>query len=48
MIPDEHTLKYNTLAGQLGLDYRMGDIVVALKGNRGELSQLQGLLSVAT
>ena len=35
MIPDEHTLKYNTLAGQLGLDYRMGDIVVALKGNRG-------------
>ncbi len=35
MIPDEHTLKFNTIAEQLGLDYRMGDIVVSLKGNRG-------------
>ena len=38
MIPDEHTLKYNTIAEQLGLDYRMGDIVVTLKGNRGVVS----------
>ena len=38
MIPDEHTLKFNTIAEQLGLDYRMGDIIVALKGNRGDIS----------
>ena len=45
MIPDEHTLKFNTIAEQLGLDYRMGDIVVALKWGRGTFQQ-QGLLSV--
>lgn len=37
MIPDEHTMKYNVIAEQLGLDYRMGDIIVSLKGNRGEI-----------
>ena len=31
-------MKYNTIAEQLGLDYRMGDIIVSLKGNRGEVS----------
>ena len=38
MIPDKHTIKYNTIAEQLGLDYRMGNIIVSLKGNRGEIS----------
>ena len=37
MLPDEHTLKYNAIAEQLGLDYRMGSIIVSLKGNRGEV-----------
>ena len=38
MIPDEHTMKYNIIAEQLGLDYRMGNIIVSLKRNRGEIS----------
>lgn len=38
MIPDEHTMKYNEIAQQLGLDYCMGSIIVSLKGNRGEIS----------
>lgn len=39
MIPDEHTYKYNMLAEQLGLDYRLGDIIVSLKGDRGTISK---------
>ena len=38
MEQNEHTLKFNTIAEQLGLDYRMGDIVVALKEDRGNIS----------
>ena len=38
MTPDECTMKYNIIAEELGLDYRMGDIIVSLKGNRGEVS----------
>jgi len=38
MVPDEHTMKYNAIAEQLGLDYHMRDIIVSLKGNRGEIS----------
>ena len=38
MIPDEYTLKYNSIAEELGLDYRMGDLIVSLKGDRGTIS----------
>ena len=37
MEQDEHRLKYNMIAEQLGLDYRMGSIIVALKGDRGTI-----------
>ena len=37
MIPDEHILKFNTIAEELGLDYRIGDIIVSLKGDRGTI-----------
>lgn len=37
MIPDERTLKFNTIAEELGLDYRIGDIIVSLKGDRGTI-----------
>lgn len=38
MIPDEHSIKFNQLAEELGLDYRMGSLIVSLKGNRGTVS----------
>lgn len=38
MEQNEYTLKFNKIAEELGLDYRMGDIIVSLKGNRGTIS----------
>lgn len=37
MIPDEYTEKVNAKAKELELNYRLGDIIVSLKGNRSEI-----------
>ena len=38
MIPDEDTIKINAKAEELGLDYRLHDLVVSLLGDRGTIS----------
>ena len=38
MIPDENTIKINAKAEELGLDYRLHDLVVSLTGDRGTIS----------
>ena len=35
MTPDEYTYKINNKAEELGLDYRLGTLIVSLKGDRG-------------
>ena len=35
---DEYTIMMNAKAEELGLDYRLYDLVVSLKGNRGTIS----------
>ena len=42
MIPDEYTIKINAKAEELGLDYRLYDLVVSLKGDRGTISVARG------
>ncbi len=38
MIPDEDTIKINAKAEELGLDYRLHDLVVSLLVDRGTIS----------
>ena len=38
MTPDQNTIKVNAKAEELGLDYRLHDLVVSLKGDRGTIS----------
>ena len=37
MIPDEYADKINNRAEELGLDYRLGTLIVSLKGDRGAI-----------
>ena len=37
MIPDEYSDKINNRAEELGLDYRLGNLIVSLKGDRGAI-----------
>ena len=37
MRPDEHADKINNKAEELGLNYRLGTLIVALKDNRGTI-----------